>query len=558
MIMLDFLHIEIAIVSFMETWVELVERNEWTDKLVKAGSSDPRGCGRPGRRRDFQQIYKTRLRNQVWSKRYTSTSDVAGSTPGSSTSNIAGGSMATGNAYKHFTLIGKGEKEIQKFNARGKTVIFKFKDVDTEVNSITSLQQAFNEVLQLTADGPYKLYANEKTQMEKINQLTSFANHLTHRYSSDLETIIANINNTGQILTNLSNTVDIRFLLQNEIYQTRQLLKTLQIIERTISLAWRDVPNLELIQVSELIQIQKHLQKSYNPDQLLKLDKIHLFKILESSKLIIVSTEKAITCLLKIPIVKPFIANYSRIYPLPNYQDIIIVPPKKYYLITSQNTYWTDEECKNLQENTLCTQKLQLQENCTLNHLNNCMTSRIANEYHLSIPLQNHQILTANKKEEEIIEECSGQITRTLIKGTNLINSLCKIVIGAAIYSNTVPKTEISIPMIEPLTFETTKQIHLHLRHLEDPKDLRSEVRELVQEPIHLKPITHLVHYSFSFVYLIIFTALITIVIKFRHRIYSLITKRIVRIRSRNAKPECEMQTLHQPLYPPLSVDAQI
>ncbi|KAF5281587.1 hypothetical protein FQR65_LT14621 [Abscondita terminalis] len=64
-------------------------------------------------------------------------------TPGSSTSNIAGGSVRACN-FKHFSLIGEGEKKIKSFNEMGKTLIFKFEDVglNTGVNPITRSKQA--------------------------------------------------------------------------------------------------------------------------------------------------------------------------------------------------------------------------------------------------------------------------------------------------------------------------------------------------------------------------------------------------------------------------------
>ncbi|KAF5281915.1 hypothetical protein FQR65_LT14441 [Abscondita terminalis] len=77
------------------------------------------------------------------------TDDAVPSTSGLSTPNFVGGAVEPRVGFKHFTLIGEGEKEIKKFNAMAKAVIFKFKDgVDTGINPITWLEQAFNEVLQ--------------------------------------------------------------------------------------------------------------------------------------------------------------------------------------------------------------------------------------------------------------------------------------------------------------------------------------------------------------------------------------------------------------------------
>ncbi|KAF5274680.1 hypothetical protein FQR65_LT16903 [Abscondita terminalis] len=106
-----------------------------------------------------------------------------------------------------------------------------------------------------------KLYNNQKSSIEKINTLTSFANHLTQRYSKDLEDISQNINETQNLLNSTINTLDSRTLLQTEIYQGISLLEQLKLIERTISLAFKDITKLEIITFKELLAIEKHLMR---------------------------------------------------------------------------------------------------------------------------------------------------------------------------------------------------------------------------------------------------------------------------------------------------------
>ncbi|KAF5290228.1 hypothetical protein FQA39_LY14782 [Lamprigera yunnana] len=108
-----------------------------------------------------------------------------------------------------------------------------------------------------------KLYANQKATIEKVNAITSFANHLTQRYFKDLEDINQNINETRNLFNVTLNTLDYRIILQSEIYQ-----------------GFKDIVNLEIINFKELLVIERHLKEHYSILQLLPLDEVYLFKIL--------------------------------------------------------------------------------------------------------------------------------------------------------------------------------------------------------------------------------------------------------------------------------------
>ncbi|KAF5275923.1 hypothetical protein FQA39_LY00719 [Lamprigera yunnana] len=117
-----------------------------------------------------------------------------------------------------------------------------------------------------------KLYANQKATIEKVNVITSFANHLTQRYFKDLKDINQNIKETRNLFNVTLNTLDYRIILQSEIYQGNLLLEQVRLIERTISLAFKDIINLEIINFKELLIIERHLKEHYSIQQLLPLD----------------------------------------------------------------------------------------------------------------------------------------------------------------------------------------------------------------------------------------------------------------------------------------------
>lgn len=224
--------------------------------------------------------------------------------------------------------------------------------------------------------------------MEKIDQLTSFANHLSKGYSYDLHTLSNNINNTKNLIEKLSGTNEIRLLLQTEIYHAQQLITTLRTIETSISPAWREITNLELITFTELIQIHDHLKQTYSEDQLLPTDETHSYKLFQISKLVVIGTNNTITFLLKLPIIKALTVNYSRIYPLPNHQEIILVPPKDYYIEAGPDAYLTAEQCRLMDSFALCLQTTLIPANCTLPTLTQCPTARISNNYQIFVPLR--------------------------------------------------------------------------------------------------------------------------------------------------------------------------
>lgn len=51
-------------------------------------------------------------------------------------------------------------------------------------------------------------------------------------------------------------------------------------LERTISLSWKNIANLEIITFSELLAINQHLPEIYPNQQLLEIPQTHPFKIL--------------------------------------------------------------------------------------------------------------------------------------------------------------------------------------------------------------------------------------------------------------------------------------
>lgn len=377
-----------------------------------------------------------------------------------------------------------------------------------------------------------RLYQNQNSELKQINKITSFANHLTRRYSDDLRTLSQSINETQLLLQNSQKSEEIKLLIENEIYQSLNLLNLLQMLERTISLSWSTTPNLELFNVKDLLEIHDYLGNIYRLSQLLPFDQIHLYKILEKAKLFVIGTNKAITFLLKFPILKPFAANYYRIYPVPNHQDVAIVPPRRYLLEFSNSSYWTDEDCAVFVNIILCQQQ-PTTEKCLLPDVRLCTTIKITNNYKVSHSLKNHQLMVLFKEAEEVIEDCQGELNRKWIAGANLLSSSCKIIIGTSVFYNVTPIFEIQPPNLVEETLQFTRGMKLHPRHLEDPTDLIEESEDLQEKPLHLQPLVHIVHYSISLFVILCLITIMILAIKYRSRIMELLCKprKVIRIK---------------------------
>jgi len=387
------------------------------------------------------------------------------------------------------------------------------------------------------------LHKSKSSEIDKINKLTSFANHLSKRYSDDLELLNKNILSTQKFFRNLTTTEEIRIILQNEVFHSEMLLDTLTMLERTISLAFNGIPNLEIITVNETIEIQNYLEKNYEHQQLSPIDHVHLFKVLEFAKISIIGTDQAITFLLKIPIFQNIVANSSRIYPIPNHQDIAMLPPKKFLVKMENENRWTNEECRNSSNAiSYCYQKTFV-EDCNLKTFQHCRTAKIENKYKIIHVLKNRELLILFQEPQEILEDYQGKLTRKSVKGANLLTSPCKIIIGTSFYDNTIPVFEIATQNISEIDLKYETRIDLHLRHLDFPTEIIKEAKALNEQPLYLQPVSQVFHYSLSVFIACCMIIILTIIIRHRKRVIELLynPRQIIHV-SKDSKPTLEIK----------------
>lgn len=373
----------------------------------------------------------------------------------------------------------------------------------------------------------------QHSQIEKINQLTSLANHITSRLDKQTQQINENLEITQNYIHKLQDNEKTRILIQDSIYQTEEITHFLETLERTITLSLYELPNLEIITNTELLEMQNYLKKIYSPEQLFHFDQNHLFKLLESSKLTIVGTNNTINFLLKIPILKTLKANYSLVYPIPNKDNLLIIPPRRYLVTINKNQLWTDETCKTTDSLSICSTN-PIQDSCTINSISECETLKASNNYLIVKALRNQQLLVVAKEKTKIVENCQEILTQYYIQGQNLLSTECKIIIQGNTYSNTVPRFKIDLPNTTSIKLQDhNAEIDFKLKHLNSFEDLKKEASQIQpSRGIIIKS----VHYTSSITATIIIIILIILAISFKQRIKELFCypRRIVNIQ----KPE--------------------
>jgi hypothetical protein len=150
-----------------------------------------------------------------------------------------------------------------------------------------------------------QLFKNQEKIIKQVNKYTSFANHITKRYTSDMQILQKNINTSLEALNKFSDQIENQMLIQHNMYLAEKLLDSIQSVQRMITLAFNEISNLEIISAQELFQILHHLKLIYKRDELIELNGMHVLKIIEFSKFKILSVDNVITCILYIPILDP-------------------------------------------------------------------------------------------------------------------------------------------------------------------------------------------------------------------------------------------------------------
>lgn len=372
--------------------------------------------------------------------------------------------------------------------------------------------------LQILNSNIETLFQNQKESIQKINSVVSLAHLLTKKFQDEQYRINRALNATRGYINAMTNEIDNRALIQSYFIHIRNLKDFLEMLERTISLAWQSVPNLEMFQLSELLSMQKYLLQYYKKDQLFHFDSIHPFKIIKFAKTVLSIKEGTLTIILKVPILEntPFL--YKQIFPLPNKNRIILVPPKQYLLDGDDNKIWTSEVCEAVDEEIVCFNRPMKSDPCDLRNLQNCTLASLTSPYKTARLLRNNQVLIGTTTNLDVTEDCGNNIIKSVIKSNCLIYSKCRVLIDNQIFVTKQLLFKLNLPNITTEGLDAKynlKPIQLDLQF----EDLKNQLEEIKETPLHLHPIAHVVQSSIVLVSILVIIILIIFVICFKDRI---------------------------------------
>lgn len=384
------------------------------------------------------------------------------------------------------------------------------------------------------------LFTNQKQISSKVNKFTTFANHLTEQYKIESEQLHSQINSTIHLLGNLEKDNEINLLIQNEILYSQRLLHTVRVLERTITLAFNGITNLELFSLNDLQTLYDHLSSIYTPQELIKLDLLHPFKILEFSKFYIIFANNSLAFILKLPVLSREPYEYSRIYPIPNKYDQIIIPEKTYHLTSSDQELWTNEACQQIEDITLCTRTPT--SGCHLVFKPKCRYAKTQDQYQLQTLLQDGSILVTSTTPQEVIESCNNaRPNRSTLTGSYIVVPTCRTIIGDIMYSAAEVNLTLEIPTADPIDRSYHKEINIESTHLQNIQQLQEDLKEINEDNIVLHPVIQYSHYSITGLLLLLSIIITTLL--WKHRM-------VIRDRLFQPRPLITLEAMRELLHP--------
>lgn len=366
------------------------------------------------------------------------------------------------------------------------------------------------------------LSSNQNKLNKRLSQSVTLFSNITDKFYSELDLLSKNQKHIISIVEMYKN----RFYQFFFLLQHKELLNSFEnqidILSRTISLTNQEIPNLEMITYKELMQIHSELLSDYDKNTLITYNTKHPFEILQNSKLGIIAINDLLVMVLKVPILNPLPYNISQIYPLPNNESISLIPPAKFYLKNQLESRWTDT-CQSTIGLHICNNLLT--NPCELETLKRCTTAFVP-ESNVYKPISNG-ILTSFSKPKEVIEQCQSIISRHIIQKSNIINSLCPVIIDNNMITTHNQTIDVSMPFNYLSSLPSPSfEVDLESPHLEEIHKLKEDLKPLREDTLLDGPIHDVTHLTSSIVLIIIIIIFIVLICIFRKRLFQLFCKR--------------------------------
>lgn len=239
----------------------------------------------------------------------------------------------------------------------------------------------------------------------------------------------------------------------------------------------------------------------YNSNQLIISDQ-HPYKILEYSQSIILITNYKMIVILKIPILKPTSYPLYKMLPIPNTDELMILPPADFL----SNNIWFKDCTQINEEKYLC--QNEIHSKCTPSVPQRCLIVEMKEDV---VHQMKSQALIASSPRLQITDQCTGEEVQPSCH-TVIISNNCPISINKKIFnvnqSMDLDVPEIYIHALSPSHTATLDTIPI-------PKDLHLQPIE----PIHLKTSLFYVNWTLILLIFILMIPVTFLIIRKRKRI---------------------------------------
>ena len=349
--------------------------------------------------------------------------------------------------------------------------VIKYISGNLDQNDLNEIQNTFQ-----------KIDINEKKLMTEISNLHPFTGQITERwqkYITKIQTFAESILKELNILNNQLNN-DIKIHIQLD--QIQNLRNYVQILLRTISFSTQETLNVELIKQKELQEIFNYLYNVHSHDEIAS----DIPTLLEIIKVNLMFTSKILFITLKIPVLADELLHFSKIIPIPNSNNNILLPPYTFTLNSKGLTKWTNEECKKTFSFWYC-QKEPHEDTCTLDDLSKCNFAIVKNNFSLFTQLTDGNTIICSKEPKKVNEDCDRSFKSIKI-------SMCNVILGKndctySFLKHTWMGSNKTFTQQWPSFQEPTEiqhKVDIKNFHLDEPTKLLPEFRETNLLPIGL------------------------------------------------------------------------
>lgn len=269
------------------------------------------------------------------------------------------------NQFDH--LLTEAEDNLHKITRRHKQKRGLFNFLGTTIKYITGNPD--NSDLELLKTHITSLELKENEIIKKYNNQISYSETFNNRF----DMLLDKINNNNLVIKNVVDDISQQLVIINEILEMQSINEYIKKLIRTITFSQLNLTNIELFTFKELKILQENLISLYSRDALVINDE-HPYELLESSHSIVCVTQKKMLIILKLPILHVHSYPLIKVYPLPNDDHAMIIPPARYY---SNNSWY--EACTQKSNFVICQNRIH--SKCQIPNVQTCAVAHVSENF---------------------------------------------------------------------------------------------------------------------------------------------------------------------------------